>query len=368
MNLPEKFPWFRKIPGFRSGKPLNMIIASIFYFTYLVMAISIIRESSNNFWETVAIFSLFFLLPISVIASIFLAFKRDPLWKKWLAGAGIAFLVFFVSVINSPTSQAPNNNTSKPTSKQEVVATSQQNQSTTDSLSSEKTPTIASQSQNSQTNENTQQSSQDQQAPIPLIAAKVTKVVDGDTIYVRLPNGSEEKVRFIGVDTPESTIQNEPYGNEASNYTKSKLAGKTVYLEKDVSERDKYGRLLRYIWLAKPKEISESEIRSKMFNAILLLGGYAQVATYPPDVKYVDFFTKFQQEAREAEKGLWGISPTQEEDISLAIQYVGNKNSRKFHYEDCRWAKKIAPSNRVYFKSREAAINAGYVPCKVCNP
>ncbi|MGI9951991.1 thermonuclease family protein [Moorellaceae bacterium AZ2] len=119
---------------------------------------------------------------------------------------------------------------------------------------------------------------------------QVTKVVDGDTVEVRFGDGRQEKLRLIGVDTPESTIQQEPYGKEASSFTRSKLLGRTVYLEKDVSERDKYGRLLRYVWLEKPGSLTKSEIRNKMFNAILLLNGYAQVATYPPDVKYVDYF------------------------------------------------------------------------------
>jgi len=136
---------------------------------------------------------------------------------------------------------------------------------------------------------------------------KVVKHVDGDTVYIKLPSGKTEKVRFIGVNTPESTIRHEPYGEEASNYTKSKLLGETVYIAKDVSNRDQYGRLLRYIWLERPEQVTENEIRSKMFNAILVLEGYAQAATYPPDVKYAHYFRKFQREARNKGKGLWGL-------------------------------------------------------------
>ena len=136
---------------------------------------------------------------------------------------------------------------------------------------------------------------------------KVVKHVDGDTVYIKLPSGETEKVRFIGVNTPESTTRHEPYGEEASNYTKSKLLGKTVYIAQDVSDRDQYGRLLRYIWLEKPEKVTENEIRSKMFNAILVLEGYAQAATYPPDVKYAYYFRKFQREARNKRKGLWGL-------------------------------------------------------------
>jgi micrococcal nuclease len=142
---------------------------------------------------------------------------------------------------------------------------------------------------------------------VNLEKAEVVKHVDGDTIYVKLSDGTQTKVRFIGINTPESTNETEPYGKESSDFTKNMLFGKTIYLEKDVSETDRYGRTLRYIWLTPPLEISESEIRNKMFNAILVLEGYAQATTYPPDVKYSKHFADFQKEAREDNKGLWGL-------------------------------------------------------------
>lgn len=138
----------------------------------------------------------------------------------------------------------------------------------------------------------------------------VSRNVDGDTIYVKFDDGREEKVRFIGVDTPETVHPNkdiEHYGKEASDFTKDKLLGKTIYLEKDVSDKDKYGRLLRYVWFKIPKNINEEEIKNNMVNAILVIEGYAQASTCPPDVKYANYFTKFQKEAREQNKGLWGI-------------------------------------------------------------
>jgi len=131
--------------------------------------------------------------------------------------------------------------------------------------------------------------------------AVVSRVVDGDTVV--LSDG--RRVRFIGVDSPESTNTVEFYGREASAYTKSQLTGKTVYLEKDVSETDRYGRLLRYVWLSLPSEISDSEIRAKMYNAILVLEGYAQASTYTPDVKYQEYLTRYGAEARKENKGLW---------------------------------------------------------------
>ena len=138
------------------------------------------------------------------------------------------------------------------------------------------------------------------------VAADVVRIVDGDTIVARF-NGKEEKVRFIGVNTPESTTRHEPYGKEASAYTKKELKNKKIYLEKDVGERDKYGRILAYIWLEKPASFAEKEIRAGMFNARLVAEGYAQVMTVPPNVKYADLFVRLQREAREANKGLWGL-------------------------------------------------------------
>ncbi|WP_278382475.1 thermonuclease family protein [Clostridium tyrobutyricum] len=146
-------------------------------------------------------------------------------------------------------------------------------------------------------------------SPIKLQKAKVTHHTDGDTIGVMLENGQYEKVRFIGVNTPESTTKHEQYGEQASNYTKSQLYGKIIYLESDAGTTDKYGRLLRYIWISPPTAINESEIRSKMFNAILASNGYAEQMTIQPNIKYADYFRKFCGEARENKRGLWGVNP-----------------------------------------------------------
>ena len=192
-------------------------------------------------------------------------------------------------------------------------------------------------------------------SPLTLEKAEIIRVVDGDTATVLLESGAEEKVRFIGVDTPESTIRHEPYGKEAAGFTKSRLNGKAVYLEKDISDRDKYGRLLRYIWLEPPmEEDNEEEIREKLFNAILLLEGYAQVSTYPPDVKYVDYFKGFQAEARGADKGLWALDQT-------TTVYITNSGS-KYHRDNCRLLKSRVPISLKDAKAR------GYEPCKVCKP
>ncbi len=128
------------------------------------------------------------------------------------------------------------------------------------------------------------------------VTVKVVRIVDGDTLKVEL-NGKEETVRLIGVDTPETvhpTKGVEPYGKEASDYTKLRLEGQEVKLEFDVQERDQYGRTLVYVWFG-----------SEMFNKTLLIEGYAQIATFPPNVRYVEDFKKLQEQSREAKKGMW---------------------------------------------------------------
>ena len=157
-----------------------------------------------------------------------------------------------------------------------------------------------------------------------LVAATISRVVDGDT--VELNDG--RKVRFIGVNTPESTTRHEIYGKEASNYTTSKLTGKQVWLQKDVSETDRYGRLLRIVWLAVPSDVmDENEIRTKMYNSDLVLNGYAEPSTYPPDVKYSDYFVKFAREARDKKTGLWayGENGTTKGDLD---QSTGGSSSQ----------------------------------------
>lgn len=130
----------------------------------------------------------------------------------------------------------------------------------------------------------------------------VSRVVDGDTIEV-INNEAKYKVRLIGIDTPETKHPKkgiEYYRQEASDFTKNALEGRTVYLEFDVGKQDRYKRLLAYVWL----DEEETDVR-KMFNSILLLEGYSQIMTVPPNVKYVEYFKEYQREARELNRGLW---------------------------------------------------------------
>ena len=128
---------------------------------------------------------------------------------------------------------------------------------------------------------------------------QVVRVVDGDTIQVCCVFGDRVTVRYVGVDTPEIHHPMkgvERVGKEASEANRKLVDGKTVRLEFDVQEQDRYGRLLAYVYLEE----------GTFVNAWLAENGYAMVMTIPPNVKHQDLFLKLQREAREARRGLWG--------------------------------------------------------------
>jgi micrococcal nuclease len=130
----------------------------------------------------------------------------------------------------------------------------------------------------------------------------VTRVVDGDTLDISPALEGMTRVRLIGVDTPETSDPDcgkQPYADEAKTFTTSRLQRQQVGLEFDVEKTDRYGRLLAYVYPS----------GEEMFNETLLREGYAQVATFPPNVKYVDRFLAAQQGARSIGAGLWGLSP-----------------------------------------------------------
>lgn len=142
-------------------------------------------------------------------------------------------------------------------------------------------------------------------SPHPLPVAKgdaeVVRTVDGDTIYVRLAGGVE-KVRYIGIDTPElhhPTRGEEPGGREATAVNRRLLGDGPVRLETDVQLRDHYGRLLAYVWVHRP---DGGEL---MVNAELVRLGYAAVMTVPPNVRHAALFRRLAAEAREQHRGLW---------------------------------------------------------------
>ncbi len=200
---------------------------------------------------------------------------------------------------------------------------------------------------------------------------EVASVVDGDTIKVYL-EGERYTIRMIGIDTPESVHPDESkntiYGQKASDYAKQTIKkGQTVYLSKDVSDRDKYDRLLRYVWLEKPVDVNdENEIRQKMYNAKVVLDGYANVYEYAPNNTLYDLFLSFEAEAAENNRGLWAenglnnenIERTEAQKQSEEDIFIGNKNSKKLHSSYCTDLPQ--EKNRIYFDSKEEALEQGY--------
>ena len=131
-------------------------------------------------------------------------------------------------------------------------------------------------------------------------SARVTRVVDGDTIVVDL-GGRSEKIRLLGIDTPETKSPTKPvqcYGHEASAHTTDLLApGTEVRLERDVEERDQYGRLLAYVYR------SSDDL---FVNLELARGGFASLLTYEPNVAHVGELSSAVDNARSHQAGLWG--------------------------------------------------------------
>lgn len=138
--------------------------------------------------------------------------------------------------------------------------------------------------------------------------AVVLRVVDGDTIVVEVTGRvdgpgagdaalGEQTVRLIGIDTPESVDPRSPvecFGTEASEAATALLEGADVRLVTDVSETDRFDRLVRYVYLGE-----------EMANARLVVNGYATAFTYPPDVRHSKLFVELERAARRADRGLW---------------------------------------------------------------
>ena len=185
-------------------------------------------------------------------------------------------------------------------------------------------------------------------------------------------------MRLIGVDTPESVhpdaSKNIAEGKIASEFTRSQLEGREVKLEFDVQERDRYGRLLAYVW-----------VDGIMFNKTLLSEGYAQIATFPPNVKYVEEFKALEKIARDNNKGLWAdgtliITPettngsnnstssnsnnttgsTTIDSEKDGVWIKGNRNSKIYHVPSGRDYYKVSAKNIVWFETEKEAQEAGY--------
>jgi len=213
---------------------------------------------------------------------------------------------------------------------------------------------------------------------LAFIPIKVFRIIDGDT-FKGIINSDTVTIRLIGIDCPESNKNQKAYrdakrteddietiislGKLSTEFTKKHLKKDSIiYLEYDVQKKDKYGRILAYVWLDD----------TLMFNNFIVREGYAQLMTIPPNVKYYKKFLKSYKSAREKEKGLWSatlILPIEKyEGKKKAEYYIGNKNSKIFHNPDCSSVKMMNEENKVIFDSREEALKAGFKPCKRCKP
>jgi len=136
-----------------------------------------------------------------------------------------------------------------------------------------------------------------QSLPLDIEPGVVTRVIDGDTVEV-LISGGTHIVRYIGIDTPETKHPRtgvECFGPEASAFNQQLVEGVDIFLEGDITDRDRYGRLLRYLWIE----------NVGLVNLLLVQQGYARVSTYPPDVKYEDKLISAERLARDNDSGLW---------------------------------------------------------------
>lgn len=195
-------------------------------------------------------------------------------------------------------------------------------------------------------------------------SAIVLRAIDGDTI--ELTDG--ERVRYIGIDTPESVDPRRPVeclGQEAARRNRELTLGRTVYLESDIENRDRYGRLLRYVYLAD----------GTMVNEMLAREGFAEPATVPPNVRYVKLFRDAGAEARNAQIGLWGTICEETRDTAVATSTCTIKGNisldgeRIFHTSDCPYYDRTRIDNthgEQYFCSESDAVAAGFRKAQNC--
>ncbi len=182
---------------------------------------------------------------------------------------------------------------------------------------------------------------------------KVRFVYDGDTILL----SSGEKVRYLGIDAPELDPEGKRHefmALEAMKFNIKMVKGKLVRLEFDRERRDRYGRLLAYVYLVKT---------GQMINALLLKKGLAHVLLKEPNLRYKRLFVKIQREAMKNRLGIWSKPFKNEEKY-----YIGNKRSFIFHRPNCAFGRRINPTNKIIFKDCYQAFWEGYSPCRRCKP
>ena len=180
----------------------------------------------------------------------------------------------------------------------------------------------------------------------------VRHVIDGDTIVLK----KGTKVRYRGINSPEIPHEDtpgEPMGWEATRRNRQLVQGRTVRLVQDDEKRDRFDRLLAYVFLPD----------GRMVNEILVREGLAFICFSEKGSPFSKRLLAAQREAIDAGRGIWSIPPVRPEPY-----YVGNRKSLRFHRPSCPYGKKMSKSNRIIFKSRSDACKEGFCRCKKCLP
>lgn len=186
------------------------------------------------------------------------------------------------------------------------------------------------------------------------LEARITSVVSGDVIEVAIAD-TIYKVRYIGVNIPQTFQSIEYFQDEAYKKNCELVEGKTVRLEKDSQDTDKDGCLLRYVWLD-----------TTMVNAELVRLGCMQTICSIPNVKYQNILFASEQEAMYQYRGLWAVDTHNNAPIINTL--IGSKKSKMYHYSSCKLVANISDTNKVYFFLPINATAGGYTPCNVCKP
>lgn len=181
---------------------------------------------------------------------------------------------------------------------------------------------------------------------------RVKSVYDGDTIG--LEDG--QRIRYLGVDAPEIGYdgkKSEYKALSAKSFNLNLVKGRNIKLEFDLVKRDRYGRLLAYVYLED----------GRMVNPLLVKMGLAHVMVTRDNMEHFSLLLLKQREALMEKRGIWSKKIKKGEAF-----YMGNRKSLRFHRPDCSFGKKIHPNNRVRFSGLRDAYWEGFSPCKRCNP
>jgi micrococcal nuclease len=181
---------------------------------------------------------------------------------------------------------------------------------------------------------------------------EVQSVFDGDSILLV----SGEKVRYLGIDTPEIDHSGgkSQFMAHAARDLNVRLVNRTrLRMEYDRKRRDRHGRLLAYVFLE----------NGQMVNAILLRKGLAHLMFKKPNFKYFSFLLHCQRQAMEKGIGIWSRNSKKEEEF-----YIGNRNSYRFHRPGCPFGRNMRQGSALHFKTLYDAFWEGYSPCRHCMP